>query len=185
MDKNEWNEEQLRQLDQARFDERKERARRTKVHGIIPFQFFSAVSTECRELFIDGHFYGCVSLVQALADGISQFLRGIHSVGAKNDPRKRVERLRDAGAITSGSCNAFLQIWGNDRNTFHHLNPDIPTDVAVLEERAEECVNCLYTIESELFAFDISNGALVPKNRAYWSEIDPEHLQVFLRLGGH
>ena len=185
MDESQWKEEQLRLHDQARFNERKERAARTRVHGIIPSHFFSAVSSECRELFIDGHYYGCISLAQAVAEGLSRFLGQMHSVSAKNDPEKRVGRLHDAKAISKFSYEAFVQIWGNDRNTFHHVNTDIPTDHSVLAARAEECVNALYTIESEVFAFDIVEGAIVPKNRAYWPKSDPQHLQVFLRLDGH
>ena len=185
MDESQWKEEQLRQRDEARFNERKTRAAHTKVQGIIPSHFFSAVSSECRELFIDGHYYGCISLAQAVAEGLSRFLGEIHSVGAKNDPPERVRRLYSTNVITKSCHDAFLQIWGNDRNTFHHVNVDIPTDPSVLAARAEECVNALYVVESEVFAFDIVNGAIVPKNRAYWPKSDPEHLQVFLRLEGH
>jgi hypothetical protein len=185
MDESQWKDEQFRQREEAAFTQRKERASRTKVHGIIPSHFFSAVSSECRELFIDGHYYGCISLSQAVAEGLSRFLGSIHSAGAKNDPPQRVERLHSAGAISKSCRDAFLQIWGNDRNTFHHLNNDIPTDVPTLESRAEDCVNALYAIESEVFAFDMAGGAIVPKNRAYWPKSDPEHLQVFLRLEGH
>jgi hypothetical protein len=47
---------QLQGIDSARFEDRAERAARTQIHGIIPQQFFSAASSECRELFIDAHF---------------------------------------------------------------------------------------------------------------------------------
>jgi hypothetical protein len=89
--------------------------------------------------------------------------------------------LKKAGAISDTSLNAFLQIWGNDRNTFHHVNTDIPTDGAELERRAEECIASLYQIESELFAYTTDEGRIVPKNAAYWPQVDNEHLQVFLR----
>jgi len=69
----------------------------------------------------------------------------------------------------------------NDRNTFHHLNRDIPVKNEDLEKRAEECVNALFEIESELFAYSSTDGKIIPKNVAYWPKADEDHLEVFLR----
>lgn len=66
MSEAEWKQLQLANIDEAKFAARAARAGRTRVHGIIPQHFFSAASSECRELFIDGHFYGCISLAQPL-----------------------------------------------------------------------------------------------------------------------
>jgi len=177
--------DQLKRHDDARLAGRAERATRTSVHGVIPNHFFSAASSECRDVFIDGHYYGCISLAQAVAEGLSNYLGRLHQVGAKNDPRQRVQRLCTKGAISEEALRAFLRVWGNDRNTFHHLNQDVPTDHTELERRAEECVQSLLAIESELFAFEINDGRLVPKNSMYWPESDSEHVDVFLRLSGH
>jgi hypothetical protein len=180
-----WKTDQLRRHDEARLAGRAERAARTEVHGVIPNHFFSAASSECRDVFIDGHYYSCISLAQALSEGLSTYLGRLHQVGAKKDPQQRVQRLHKKGAISAGALDAFLRIWGNDRNAFHHLNQDVPTDYAELERRAEECVKSLLEIESELFAFGINEGRIVPKHPAYWPESDAEHTEVFLRLSGH
>jgi hypothetical protein len=185
MEEREWKREQLRRLDEARREGRIERAVRTKVHGVIPNHFFSAASTECRETFIDGHFYACISLAQAVAEGLSRFLDGFHPVGAKKDPPQQTRRLARCGAISDGARDALLRIWGNDRNTFHHMNQDVTTDPEELERRAEECVNALFEIESELFAYETPDGKLAPKNPHYWPRLDEEHMEVFLRLVGH
>jgi hypothetical protein len=177
--------EQLQRVDEARLPGRAERAARTKVHGVIPNHFYSAASSECRETFIDGHFYACISLAQAVAEGLTRFVSGFHPVGAKNDPKQQVHRLNRDGVISNAARDAFLRIWGNDRNTFHHVNRDIPTDPADLERRGEECVMALFEIESELFAFEIADGRMVPKNEVYWPKLDEEHLEVFLRLAGN
>lgn len=176
-----WKQEQLQRIDDARRAGRLERVARTRVHELIPYHFFSPASSECRDAFIDGHYYACVSLAQAVAEGLARFLNGFHRVGAKNDPQKMAFRLKKAGAISDAALNAFLRIWGNDRNTFHHVNTDIPTDGAELERRAEECIHSLYEIESELFAYTSNEGRIIPKNDAYWPKVDQEHLQVFLR----
>jgi hypothetical protein len=185
MDPEQWKREQLRQWDEARLAGRIERAARTNVHGVIPNHFFSAASSECRDAFIDGHYYACICLAQAVAEGLSRFLGDIHKVGARKDPTQRVRRLQAKGAVTQCALEAFFRIWGNDRDTFHHVNPDIPTDYAELQRRAEECVNALLDIESEVFAFEFADAKIVPKKPAYWPKSDPQHLEVFLRLSGH
>src|SRR5688500_4826064 len=91
---------QLQGLDAARLDERVKRAARTKVHGVIPSHFFSPASSECRNAFIDGHFYAAISLAQAVAEGLTRFLTGFHPVGAKNDPKVQVLRLKKHGVIS-------------------------------------------------------------------------------------
>ena len=186
MNDDDWKREQLDRHDQARLAGRADRAARTHVHGIIPGEFFAAASSECRDTFIDGHYYACISLSQAVAEGLAHFIGGFHKVGARNNPSMRVERLRAKGVITDAALDAFGRIWGNDRNTFHHLNPDIPTDHQALEARAEECVNALLAIESEIFAFDIADGGkIAPKHPEYWPRTGPEQMKVFVRLSGH
>ena len=143
MSSDNWRRQQLKSHDQARLAGRADRATRTSVHGIIPGRFFAAASSECRDIFIDGHYYACISLSQAVAEGLARFLGDLHNVRAKNDPKKRVQRLLSKGVITGTACDAFDRIWGNDRNTFHHLNPDILTDYEELERRAEDYVNAL------------------------------------------
>jgi hypothetical protein len=152
---------------------------------MIPGEFFAAASSECRDVFIDGHYYSCIALSQAVAEGLSQFLGGIHKVRAKKDPALRVERLHAKGVITEATRDAFLQIWGNDRNTFHHLNPDIPTGYQALELRAEGCVKALFQIEAEIFAFDVIEGAIAPKHPEYWPKTGPQHVGAFIRALGH
>jgi len=185
MDEAQWKTEQLRLADEARLRGRTERATRTKVHGIIPGHFFSAASTECRELFIDGHYYGCISLSQAVAEALVRYLGDVQRVGARKDPAVRAVRLHKKGAVSKTAADAFQRIWSHDRNAFHHINETIPTDPGVLEQLAEDCVNALYEIESDVFAFDIVEGALVPKHLIYWPKEDSEHLKAFLRLGGY
>ena len=182
-DETEWKRRELQLSDEARFEGRAERATRTKVHGIIPNHFFSAASSECRELFINGNYYGCISLAQAVAEALVRYLGEFHHIGAPKNPLLRVRSLHEARAISKDVLEAFDRTRGNDRNTFHHINPDLPTDYVVLEKRAEECVAALYTIESEIFAFDTVDGAIAPKNPQYWPREGPVFL-VHLRLGG-
>jgi hypothetical protein len=178
--------DQLALHDKARLASRTDRAARTSIHAIIPDEFFAAASSECRDVFIDGHYYACISLSQAVAEGLAQFLGTFHKVGAKKDPALRVQRLRNKSVITQKALEAFRRIWGNDRNTFHHLNPDITIDHPALELRAEECVKALLEIESEIFAFTfVDDGQIAPKHPEYWPRTDAQSTKVFLRLSGH
>ena len=185
LDESNWKRSQLKSGDAVRFQGRAERADKTRVHGIIPLQFFAAASSECRELFIDGHFYGCVSLAQAVAEGLTRFLASCHQIRLGKDCLRRARKLRSADVISQEALQAFEVIWGNDRNTFHHLNDNVPTDPAALEQRAWECVDGLYVVESEVFAFDVQEGAIVPKDARYWPQTDSELARVHLRLSGH
>jgi hypothetical protein len=184
-DESEWKRRQLERIDEARFQGRAERAARSIIHGIIPQHFFSAASSECRELFVDGHFYGCISLAQAVAEGLTRFLGRFHQIGARKNPLLRSSKLYDAGIISQEALQALKRIRGNDRDIFHHMNDNIPTDSKVLEARAEECVDALYTVESEVFEFQTRDGTIVPKNPQYWPRSAPEYVQTCLRLGGH
>ncbi len=50
----------------------------------------------------------------------------------------------------------------SDRNGFHHLNKDVEGDYEKLEKRAEDCVNLLHIIESDVFAHSLMLGGLFP-----------------------
>jgi hypothetical protein len=178
----EWNREQLRRNDESYFEQRFARLARNPVHNFVPAEWFAAAATECREMFRDGHFYGCISVAQAVGETLAtQFLVDQHPRAEKQQEETWAEAWLRAGVITERCCQAFLRIRKN-RNDFHHLNKGIPTDRVILERRAEECVKDLYDIESEIFAYEISSqGTLIRQRPEYWIEGEPNLLQVFLR----
>lgn len=110
---------------------------------------------------------------------------GFIKLERRRTPSIGVHQLHTKGVISAVALDAFMRIWGNDRNTFHHLNEDVPTGYEECDRRAEECVKALLTIESELFAFGINEGRIVPKSPIYWPKSDAEHADVFFRLSGH
>lgn len=175
--------EQVRRRDEAHLAQRAERYASSRVHGIIPNQWFAAASSECRDMYVDGHFYGCISLSQAVAEGIAKFLlekKGLADPGRQAD---RCELLRQKAAINGVCTTAFETIRGTDRNHFHHLNKQVETDWRKLRDRAAECVKALYAIEADLFAFDTdARGAIRPKNRDLWILKGDGTADVFLRL---
>lgn len=176
-------EQTLRDVFNATIDHQVERSLRARVHSIIPLAFFSAASTECKELYVTGRFYGCITLCQSVAEGLSKFLAEKNTMRVKKGFSDRVRRLKRAGFLSGTAANAFGTIHGRDRNDFHHLNKDIEQDYRKLEARAIECLNALHAVEAEVFAYDVYNGNIAPKNKKYWPSPDEGTVDVFVRSG--
>ena len=171
----EWNgrHEQYRQT---------ERHLRAKVHDIIPHEFFSATSAECKEMYVTGCFYGCITLCQSVAEGLAKFLAEKSNVRVKNGFTARVGRLKQEGVISDMAADAFDTVHSDDRDAFHHLNNNIEQDHEKLERRALECLDALYTVESEVFAYDFHEGRIKPKNEKYWPKEGEDSLLVNVRF---
>ena len=154
-----------------------------KVHNVIPHQYFSVASAETKDLFVSGHFYGCISLCQAIAESLSRFICNSNKFRVKKDFKARLDRLANEKLISSTAKSAFETIWGSDRDTFHHLNEDVPTHRETLRQRAEDCINALFKIESEIFAFEISKGTIVPLKPIYWPKPVNGKISIHLKPG--
>jgi hypothetical protein len=165
----------------ASLDEKVNRAFRVKVHNIIPYHYFSSVSAESKDLFINGHYYGCISLCQAVTESLSRYICSVNYVRLTKGYNTRINRLYAKNLISIQAKSAFEIIWGSDRNTFHHLNEDIVTDYQALMKRAEECVNALYTIEAEIFAYKIINDAIASEKSIYWPEPINGKMEILLK----
>lgn len=162
------------------------RAQRVPVLNVIPGEFFSRGSYECREFFIEGHFVGCVSLCQGVAEGLSRFLvsvKGIH-VQKMDDHRSRYSLLWRNKIITDKSRDSFKALHGDDRNDFHHFNESLLTDYRALEQRAEEALRALVDIESDVFSHTFESGKIVPKYPEFWTPGD-ESGTVLISLRQH
>jgi hypothetical protein len=191
---------QLCARDEETIEQRIARVQRVKVQRVIPLEWFSTASTECRDMFIDGHFYGCICLAQSVGEGIGKFVLEVHreGIGKQQWPVKNAKGVKGKKllktlkglkrgtrnghpmcVLTDKCLDAFTRIEGNDRNDFHHLNRNIPIDLAALEQRAEECVTALYDIESELFGCEFG-ASLTPNQRQYWRDAE-KYTKVFLR----
>ncbi len=194
---------QIHDDDEARFDQRVARVQRVKIHKIIPHVWFDVASTECRDLFRDGHLYGCICLTQGVAEGLAKFILEVHreKIGREKRPiesckkpatgRPLIDMLKKLSggtrngqamkALSDKCLKAFDSIEGGDRDDFHHLNKGVSTELGKLEKRAEECVMALYDIESELFGFDIVGGVLTPYQPQYWPDAGKKYAKVYLR----
>src|SRR5262245_29765406 len=174
-------EQSLKETFNVRLAAQVERQLRSRVQSIIPHAFFSAASAECREMFVAGHYYGCITLSQSLAEALARFVAEKSHIKASKDLRKNVEKLLRRNLISEEVKNALLAIHGKDRNDFHHLNSKVQQDYRKLEARAEECLSLVYIVESDLFAYDLNDGLLVPKYRKYWNIRSDGTVVVYVR----
>ena len=70
-------EDYMREEFEGTLSERVVRYIQVKPHEIISNTHFSAPSSECSLLFRDGHFYGCIALVQAVAEALTHFFKNM------------------------------------------------------------------------------------------------------------
>ncbi|MDF1774458.1 MAG: hypothetical protein P1V13_00415 [Rhizobiaceae bacterium] len=158
------------------------RAKLVKFQNFIPSHWFSSAASECMQMFIHGHFYGCISVAQAYVEALGKYLSGVHEIRTSSKPTIVWERLSKAEIVSadvaSGAKSLFL-----DRNDFHHLNKNIEQDVGKLEQRALYCLNVINEIEGEVFSFSLSEGRVSVNNPQYWppDENDSEFIQIFVR----
>jgi hypothetical protein len=174
--------QQMRANFEAGLPNRVRRASRVKLQNIIPAHWFAAAASECAGMYIAGYFYGAISIAQAYVEALSCFLADHHKVRVKSDPGERCRRLQREKLISIQTRDAALAIL-DCRNDFHHLNRQVEQEYRKLETRAEECINHLHTIESEVFAYSFGEepGKVTLKKPEYWPSGGPGLTQVNLR----
>lgn len=175
----EQDEEFLRQRFEQTLQNRVQRRQSAPVHAAIPSEWFAAATRECRDLYVDGHFYGAICLTQAVAEGISKFLTSRNGHRETGHQNSRNAMLVKRGVLSREAYRAFKVIEGGDRNDYHHLNATIETDLEKLEVRARECVRSLFEIQIEVFAFSVGEGGtLVVVNPQYWPRVDEKYIST-------
>lgn len=175
-------EDSIKQETEQTLSLRAQRYLKVKPHGVVPCTQFAAVSAECTLLFRDGHYYGCITLTQSVAEAIVRFLCQKNSWKPEKDFEKNINKLLNRNFISEKLKNKFLQIWEN-RDDYHHLNPKIEVQRTKLEEISYEKVLLLKEIESEIFKFSLNkDGKLIPENKKYWELQKNGTIPVFLKL---
>ena len=171
---------ELLQRCEAEVDERVERYSAVEPHGIIPNRHFAPASSECSLLFRDGHYYGCISLVQGVAEALVKFMCEKRLGNAHGDFARNVRKLASQEHLTAEDSAALVEIW-EQRNTYHHINADIETGRMELEQLARRKTQLLMEVEKSLFAHGIDAGRIVPENPDLW-DLQDGRAEVFLRL---
>ncbi len=158
------------------------RASKIQLMNAIPGHWFSAAASECMQMYVGGNFYGAISVAQSYVEALGKFLAENQKIRQSSDVTVMWKRLENKSIVTLDSRAAAEEIF-SDRNDFHHLNKNLETDYLKLESRGLVCINNLHIIESDVFAYVISEGKIYPSWPKYWPESNdaPGHISVFLR----
>ena len=170
----------LRQIYEQTLDERVDRCLEINHQGIIGNHHFAAASSECINLYRDGHFISAVMVSQAVNEGILKFVAGRNNFEA-NDHQELLQLLVSKGVISQDCASASETIWRSFRNDIHHMNPKVAT--ILFKQLAKQNVQALAVVEREIFVVNSKQGKLVPKQPRYWDVQEDGTVPVFLRLG--
>ena len=181
LERDQVREKEMRASFDASLPHRLERAARVNLQNIIPAHWFAAAASECAGMYIAGFFYGAISVAQAYVEALSKFLAEHHRIPARKDSEQRCRRLQKSGFLSKAAMKAAVAVL-DSRNAFHHLNRDVPQQYNELQARAEQCINHLHTIESEVFAYSIEvPGEMTFHKPEYWLFAGPGLAQGRIR----
>ena len=154
----------------------------SEVHGVTPMHHFSKASSECKDLYRDGHLISAVMLSQSVAEGIWRFVLERNQIQPDGNLPTVAPALVEQKIISTECAEAFVRIWGSFRNDVHHMSWKIST--VKFPEVAKQNMADLATIERELFAVTVGAeaGKIVLVQPRYWDlQEDGTTTSVFLR----
>ena len=162
--------------------ERVERYLRAQHHGIVADTPFAPASAECIELFRDGHYYGAISLSQAVGEALARHMCRSNRWKPAENFEENVRKLRQRNFIDETIGAHLLRLW-EKRDDLHHLNPRVARDRAELEELALTKIQALGEVERFVFAWEPSEtpGAIRLLRPQYWPGQRDGNVGVFLR----
>lgn len=171
------------QIDEQTREARVDRYLEIDQQRIIGDHHFARASTECIDLYRDGHFISTVMTTQSVNEGILKFVADRNGINYENITREDLlATLLSNGIFSKGCFEASKQIVKSFRNDVHHMNRKVATiDFPKLAKRN---IHNLSVVEREVFEVSISNnGELIPKHPKYW-DINPDGtVPIYLRMG--
>lgn len=170
----------LRQACEQTLDARIDRYLEINHQGIIGKHYFAAASSECINLYRDGHFIATVMATQAVNEGILKFLADRNSIQA-DDHCELMATLLSKHLVSHECADASEKIWHSFRNDVHHMNQKVAS--IPFQQLAQRNLQVLAVVEQEVFAVDKKDGKLIPRQPKYWDVQEDGTVQAFLRLG--
>lgn len=149
---------------------------------MTPPTHFAQPAIECFKLYRDSHFYGCISLTQAVVEALARFICERDGYKTSSSFPDNVSRMKYLDKKTK---QMFMEVWGSpkERNDFHHLNPDVERDRKKLGRISKRNITLLSKIENEVFAHKIRDGAFDSfKYPKYWDVNKKNKILVNLRI---
>jgi hypothetical protein len=154
--------------------------------GIIGGHYFASASSECIYLYRDGYFIGAVMMSHSINEGIIKFVAERNGIqknktdGTTKTVEYLISELREKNILSTVCGDASMRIWRSYRNDIHHMNPTVAN--IDFKKLAQQNLKYLSIIETEIFDFKISNGAIAPTQTKYWDIRKDGTATVFLRL---
>lgn len=173
--------ENLKQDCLASIDERVSRYLELDFGQVVPNTHFAPITIECILLYRDGYFFACIALCQAVAEALLRFMcerNDIRNKGFETNIRN-LSNLKDN--IHPDWIKMLKRVWKN-RNDYHHLNPNVPTQKDRLKEISKDKIVALLDVESKVFAFEWVDGTIKRIHPKYWLESDSGLLNSYLRF---
>jgi len=150
--------------------ERVDRYLSARHHGIIADAPFAPASAECIKLFRDGHFYGTISLSQAVGEALVRHMCRSNQWRPAENFEENVRKLKQRNFIEVDVEAALLRLWAK-RDDYHHLNLTVARDRGELEDLALTKIQALGEVERFVFAWSPSErpGAIKLLRPQYWT----------------
>ena len=170
------------QRDEQTREARVERYLEVNRQRIIGSHHFAHASTECIDLYRDGHFIATVMATQAVNEGIIKFVAERNNI--KNENMNLSELLINLASQSIFSPNCFKasdQIRQSFRNDVHHMNP--PVAKINFPELARKNIHNLAVVEREIWATNFKEGKMIPIYPKYWDINSDGTVPVYLRGG--
>jgi len=148
---------------------------------VVPNAHFAPITIECIQLYRDGYFFACIALCQAVAEALLRFMCERNDIKNKGFEKniRNLSKLKDK--IPPHWIKMLKRVWKN-RNDYHHLNPDVPTQKENLKEIAKDKIVTVLDVESKVFAFEWVDGRIKRTHPEYWIENDSGQLNAYLRF---
>lgn len=164
---------------QATLDVRIDRYLEIDHQGIIGGHYFAPASSQCIDLYRDGHFIAAVMMTHAVNEAIVKLVaeRKDISVGGRDS---LVDEFITKGIMTAEVGEASKRIIRSYRNDVHHMNPKVAA--IDFKSLAKDNLQRLSKVEKHIFGVEWNNGLLVPNFPEFWDTDKNGYVSTYLRL---
>lgn len=174
--------DEFAQIDEITRHERVERYLEIDRQRIIGLHHFAHASTECINLYRDGHYIATVMTTQAVNEGIIKFVSKRNNIQFENmNLSDLLQTLKSDGIFSQKCFEASDQLRKSYRNDVHHMNPIVAQ--INFSELAQKNIQNLTVVEREIWATNFNDGKIVPIQPKYWDINLDGTVPIYLRCG--
>ena len=173
---------QFSEIDEYTREARVDRYLEVNRQRIIGSHHFARASTECIDLYSDGHFIATVMATQAVNEGIIKFVAERNNIKYENMTLSDLLTDLASQSIFSQDCfEASDRIRRSFRNDVHHMNPTVAK--INFPELGKKNIHNLAVVEREIWATNFKDGKMIPIYPKYWDINSDGTIPIYLRSG--